>query len=235
MSPSKTEQEDILSEDVFKSYNLWVSLKSGSSNLALSPGSHKLKVKMTKISSFSHSNKQFGSQERKGPLPLEFKVMMDKGTANFAVLSGRLAEAGTLVIFNLRLAHGATQSTKDDKRISFDTRFRVRVKDDRDIVFGKGDPPHWAICEQKWSKKCFSDHPHITHQVKTMLLVNNRLKCTGKIYLFPDLLDIIFVHLSAMATPRWIKKPVPVFPRFNSLCFLILCSLISLSLDPFVE
>jgi hypothetical protein len=66
--------------------------------------------------------------------------------------------------------------------------------------------PHWSECKQ-WTKECHSQHPHIQKSVKLMLLVNARLKSTGRVCLLPDLLPLVFTHLTRAETPRWIRYP----------------------------
>jgi ectoine hydroxylase-related dioxygenase (phytanoyl-CoA dioxygenase family) len=61
--------------------------------------------------------------------------------ANWHIFDNRsgLAEVGSVVIMSLRLAHGATANVSEHMRFSWDARFRCRVKDERDVVYG-GDP-----------------------------------------------------------------------------------------------
>ena len=191
------EEDDMLRDDLYKQYNVWLRLSQEmrSSYLAVSPGSHKLKL-----------------SERKGAYPEEFQALIDRKEAKWHLMDGVFGYPGTLVLMNMRLVHASTANKERDLRISLDTRFRLRVKDERDIVYGTPPPPHWGDCK-KWTRKCHKDHPQIARSSKLLLLANNHLKRSGRPFLIPDLIDLILSKLCYMCTPRWLCEPIPMAPK----------------------
>lgn len=195
-------EEDILSEDVSKSYNVWTRLSDSprdSSMLAVCPGSHKL---------------DFGPARQGRGIPDSLRAKILAGKQQWHMFRNTLNTAGTVVVMSLRLAHGATPNeSPKEVRFSWDIRFRAQVKDPRDVVYGaRGeDPPHWAQCLH-WTRGCHLQHPHVAPYVRSMLLVNARLRAEGQPWLLPDLLNVVLFHLARIITPRWIPHE-QVFPR----------------------
>ena len=203
---TEQKEEDLLdSSSDYQSFVVWVNLGGGaspdSSKLAFSPGSHKCIIA-----------KERGSDQ--GAIPPAFRELLEQGKAKWHLLDGTLSQPGTLAIFSLRLAHGATKAGEkvQDIRQSWDARIRLRERPvERDVVFGSpGEkPPHWGEC-LLWSPACHSaeNHPQMVPYVKVLLLVNLRMRAEGR-GLLPDLVKMILQKLFLLVTPVWI----PVAPR----------------------
>lgn len=142
-------------------------------------------------------------------LPPSLRAKILSGTQPwhlFNHMNGR----GTVVLMSMRLAHAATPNTGKEMRISWDARFRLQVRDPRPVVYGvQGEAaPHWAECSL-WEPKCHLQHVQMLPYVRTMLLVNARLRAQGEPWLLPDLLKLIMVQVWRQVTPRWCKFPEP--------------------------
>jgi hypothetical protein len=72
-----------------------------------------------------------------GGIPDELRDQIQNHAAKWHILDEQsgLNGAGTLVLMSLRLAHAATPNESLHLRVSWDTRFRCRIVDSRDVVF----------------------------------------------------------------------------------------------------
>ena len=138
--------------------------------------------------------------------PDELEEKMQSQQIRWHILDGDLGKRGVLVLMSLRLAHGATINTGKATRFSFDARFRVPIFDEREIVFGVAPAPHWATC-RKWDRKCYHEHlVHMKPYVFLMLCINARLRREGMPFLWPELMNLVFIELCRMVTPRFRLK-----------------------------